>query len=415
MHPVHYSHASCHLLTLRYCSAYCLLRDGPTKSRTTHPRCHRHKPSPHTKGETSPEGRQLIGARIHEWMSRAELLKSHSAAPQPPKKKASPNTSYSGTGIWSAITSLFASRPGPNAAGSQSPLAAAKGTTRRGTAEGNSARVNRSGAKSQQFVGVGAGKAGGARRAGAPGAAGGGAARPAARLVRPAAAGRVVRPAATTGVRGSRGLGGSTGAMGGAGVGRAGKAAVKARVGGRAGGRGGGSSSSGGRGGVGGASSGGGSGATDLEKRILDDLMDHAPGVSFDAIAGLTVAKRTLHESIILPNLRPDIFTGLRAPPKGVLLFGPPGTGKTMLVRDIHSSHHHPCVLAFVMPNHAMARNALSVFSIQLTTASMKSEYFAAALITPFEALLLSEFCHRSLIGPWGLFAVFRLRAVSLF
>ena len=120
-------------------------------------------------------------------------------------------------------------------------------------------------------------------------------------------------------------------------MGRAGKAAVKARVGARAGGRGGGSS--GGRGGVGGGSSGGGggrgggSGATDLEKRILDDLMDHAPGVPFDAIAGLAVAKRTLHESIILPNLRPDIFTGLRAPPKGVLLFGPPGTGKTMLVR----------------------------------------------------------------------------------
>lgn len=55
--------------------------------------------------------------------------------------------------------------------------------------------------------------------------------------------------------------------------------------------------------------------------------------VTFDQIAGLEFAKKSVIELVCWPMARPDIFTGLRSLPKGLLLFGPPGTGK-------HGSSH---------------------------------------------------------------------------
>lgn len=71
------------------------------------------------------------------------------------------------------------------------------------------------------------------------------------------------------------------------------------------------------------------------ESVILSEMLDSSPGIRWSDIIGLEFAKRTIQEAVIYPYLRPDIFRGLRAPPKGVLLYGPPGTGKTMIAKAV--------------------------------------------------------------------------------
>ncbi|XP_076794233.1 fidgetin-like protein 1 isoform X2 [Arvicanthis niloticus] len=70
---------------------------------------------------------------------------------------------------------------------------------------------------------------------------------------------------------------------------------------------------------------------------IMNEIMDHGPPVHWEDIAGVEFAKATIKEIVVWPMLRPDIFTGLRGPPKGILLFGPPGTGKTLIGKCIAS------------------------------------------------------------------------------
>ncbi|KAH6823779.1 P-loop containing nucleoside triphosphate hydrolases superfamily protein [Perilla frutescens var. hirtella] len=76
-----------------------------------------------------------------------------------------------------------------------------------------------------------------------------------------------------------------------------------------------------------------------LEPRLIEhvsnEIMDRDPNVRWNDIAGLEHAKKCVTEMVIWPLLRPDIFKGCRSPGRGLLLFGPPGTGKTMIGKAI--------------------------------------------------------------------------------
>ncbi len=70
-------------------------------------------------------------------------------------------------------------------------------------------------------------------------------------------------------------------------------------------------------------------------KAILNDIVVQGDEVHWSDVAGLQAAKDALKEAVVYPFLRPDLFMGLREPARGMLLFGPPGTGKTMLARAV--------------------------------------------------------------------------------
>lgn len=71
-------------------------------------------------------------------------------------------------------------------------------------------------------------------------------------------------------------------------------------------------------------------GAVETLKANFDDLIiKDKPKISWDEVVGLEDAKRALNESIVYPAQRPDLFP--LGWPRGILLYGPPGNGKTLI------------------------------------------------------------------------------------
>ncbi|MFX1237872.1 MAG: AAA family ATPase [Promethearchaeota archaeon] len=66
---------------------------------------------------------------------------------------------------------------------------------------------------------------------------------------------------------------------------------------------------------------------------ISGTIVTESPDIRWNDIAGLENCKQALREAIVLPMLKPELFTGKRKPWSGILLFGPPGCGKTLLAK----------------------------------------------------------------------------------
>ena len=73
-----------------------------------------------------------------------------------------------------------------------------------------------------------------------------------------------------------------------------------------------------------------------LSPKAVDISDESVPSITYEDIGGLTEEVKKVREMVELPLKRPEIFSRLGIePPKGILLYGSPGTGKTLLAKAV--------------------------------------------------------------------------------
>jgi len=78
---------------------------------------------------------------------------------------------------------------------------------------------------------------------------------------------------------------------------------------------------------------GNGGGGSNAQSNNGELVVNEKPKVNWDEVVGLDIAKKAVKEAIVYPVQRPDLFP--LGWPRGILLFGPPGCGKTLLAAAV--------------------------------------------------------------------------------